>query len=79
MRKIYGNIPTGAALRHQPNMVSTFPHNIIKTTGLQSNLIHDKKLNLSSIDTHLNTSLIGRLDLSTLNSLKQNHSRSRGL
>ena len=36
----------------QSNPLSTFPHNTIKTTRLQSRLLQDKKLNLSTIITN---------------------------
>ena len=55
----------------QHNIFSTLPHNIIKTTRLQSKLLH---IHAASSFYHIirrNTSLTARLGLSSLNKLKQ--------
>ena len=57
------------------NTLSTFPHNIIKTTRLQSKLLHIKAAPFFFHNIRRNTSSTARLDLSSLNRI---HLRSVG-
>ena len=54
------------------NPFSTFSHNIIETTHLQSKLLHIQAATFFYYNIHWNTSSTARLGLSSLNGIKAN-------